>query len=391
MKFFKNILGFNSPYSWVKWLRCSSAAAAVIFAAIVYSIMDGMSITNDAGIAGMIIGILFFVIIMAPLFLIMLGIAMLIGLIFGGRSSIKKQKQSLKESAEAGSEVVALDKLRIKTQSYNVLKKVLWAITVIVGVIVFFSAGGTAVVIYAIPALVIMIFISYRISVANNKYSTSFKENIVKAELQSVLENVDYKPNDRFNDYTVKTSGLFPGYDSSAGSDYFSADYKGRRYIQSDLHLERKEEYETTDSDGNSHTDTRYVTLFRGRIIMFDYKVVSNGPVYIYDKKMRNIKSEIQTEFVAFNEKYLINAADAVTAFHILTPQMMEKIMLVAEKISAPLSISFLQDKVFVAVSSGDAFEANTIGDITLTAQRERIKGEVSALVNILEALFIIS
>ena len=390
MKFFKRILGFNSPYSWVKYLRCSFAAAAVIFGLIVFNIINGMSYSNDAGIAGVIISVIFFAIIMAPILLIMLGIAALIGLIFGGRSTVKKQNQSLKESAEAGSEILELDKQRIKAQYINVLIKVLWVVAAIAGIIIFFAAGALGLIIYIIIALVVMGFATYKSNGLSNKYNTSFKENIVKSELESVFQNLDYKPNERFNDLTVKTCGICPGYDRSSGSDYFTADYKGRRYTQSDLHLEREEQYETTDSDGNSHTETRYVTVFRGRMIMFDYDAISNDPVYIHDKKIRNVKTDIQTELDAFNQKYVVKAETAVAAFRILTPQMMEKILSVAGRINAPTSVSFLQDKVFVAVGCGNAFEATIIGDTTLATQRERIKGEVGALVNMLEALTII-
>jgi len=390
MKLIKNMLGFNSPYSWVKWLRCSFAASGVIVALAFMSMLSSASINNEAGFFGIILLFILFLIIAAPLVLILLGISLLIGLVFGGGSSLKKQRQSLKESAEAGSEVVQTDKLRIKTQAYNFLIKALWVVVAVIGAIIYFSAGGAGLMIYGAIALTVMIFLTYMLNKANSKYSTSFKKNIVKAELESVFGNVDYKPNDRFNDYTINICGLFPAYDSYSGDDYFSADYKGRRFTQSDIHLKKREDYETTDSDGRSHTSTQYVTLFRGRMIMFDYDAISNDPVYVYDKKMRNIKSEIQTEFDAFNQKYLIKADSAVAAFRILTPQMMEKIMLAAEKINAPISISFLHNKVFVAVSSGDALEANTVGDIVLAEQRERIKGEVSALVNILEALTVI-
>jgi len=390
MKLIKNMLGFNSPYSWVKWLRCSFAAAALIIALGFLNLMGGTSITNEAGFFGIIIFFILFLIIAAPAVLILLGVSMLIGLIFGGSGSVKKQQQSLKESAEAGSEVVETDKLRIKTQTYNFLLKALWVAVAIIGIIIYFSAGGAGLMIYGAIAITIMVIITYCISKANNKFSSSFKRNIVKAELESVLGNVDYKPNDRFNDYTIKACGLFPAYSSYSGDDYFSADYKGRRYTQSDIHLQERDDYETTDSDGHSHTKTRYITLFRGRMIMFDSGVVSSTPVCVYDKRMRNIKSDIQSDFNTFNQKYVIAADNETETFRILTPPMIDKIMLVGEKINAPMSVSFLQDKIFVAVSSGNAFEANIEGDITLTQQRERIKGEVAALVNTMESVSVL-
>ena len=302
-------------------------------------------------------------------------------------NSENEQKQNLRERAETGSAIVEFDKLRTRTRTYNILQKVMYVAAVIIGIVVFIAAGWIALAIYAVVAIAIIIVTAIKISAVNKEYTASFKENIVKAELESVLQNVDYKPAERFNDYTIKTSGLFPGYDSSSGNDYFSADYNGRRYTMSDVHLEDKEEYTTTDSDGDSHTETRYTTLFRGRMIMFDCDAVSDSPVYIYDRKMRNVRSEIRTESDAFNEQFVIRADDGAAALRILTPQMIEKIMYAAGKINSTISISFLQDKVFVAVTGANAFEAKIIGDTTLNTQRERIRGEVMALVNTLEAL----
>lgn len=302
-----------------------------------------------------------------------------------------EQTQGLPEPVKIGCDAAELDRQRTKARRYSMLLIALWITAFVIGTIVFIAAGVVVALIYLIVALAGMGFATISITRIKNKYSTSFKITIVRAELEKALQKLEYNPNERFNDHTLFACGLFPDFNRSEGNDYFAGDCKGRRYTYSDLHLEEKEEYQTTDSDGNTHTDTRWVTVFRGRLIMFDHDAMIDDSVCVCDKRMRNFKSDLQTEHIAFNQRYLIKADDPVAAFRVLTPHMMETIMTVADRIAAPASVSFLQGKAFVAIVDEDAFEADITGNIALAETHERIKSEVAALVNIFETLNMIT
>ncbi len=65
MKLIKKMLGFDSPYSWVKWLRMAFAVVALIIAAAFWSNFSFM--VMDGGIIGTIIALVLFVVILGPI------------------------------------------------------------------------------------------------------------------------------------------------------------------------------------------------------------------------------------------------------------------------------------------------------------------------------------
>ena len=223
-----------------------------------------------------------------------------------------------------------------------------------------------------------------------NRYNVSFKEQFVRKELESFLDNMEFTPVRTLDESIIKDSGLFPRYDIYSGNDYISANYKNRYFVQSDIHLQEIYETTDTDSDGDTITRTKYKTIFQGRFMVFDYDTISNESVYIYDKRSRHVTGDlIQTELDAFNKRFDITAKDATAALRILTPQVIEGIALASDKLACPISLSFVNDKIYIAVSNGDAFEAATVGDATLSEQREQVKREIQAVLDMTETIYL--
>ena len=112
MKFIKKLFGFESPYSWVKWLRISFAVLGLVIAAMPAILFD------DYTVGGLIMTLILGI----PAILIGIGIAALIGLLIGGSISAKKQKQSREEINASGNErLQSLDKSRAAAQGSLVL------------------------------------------------------------------------------------------------------------------------------------------------------------------------------------------------------------------------------------------------------------------------------
>ena len=84
MKFIKKLFGFESPYSWTKWLRISFAVLGLVIAAMPVILFDDYSLGS----------LIFTVILGIPAIFIGIGVAMLIGLVLGKIFGAKKQKQS---------------------------------------------------------------------------------------------------------------------------------------------------------------------------------------------------------------------------------------------------------------------------------------------------------
>ena len=393
MEFIKKVLGFNSPYSWTKWLRIAALIIAILIAAVYLTEFAFM------GIFGFIIMIILFF----PTFAVLLGITMGIGFIAGSVQSGKKQVRSFKASS-GSAELLNLEKLRAAAQVLNILKVLAAAAAIIALVITVVSisltVNGESVSFgpaLAVTIILVILFIVLSIMAGNrkDKYNAVFKEEIVRKELESFLDIAEFSPGSTFNESVIRESCLFPRYDRYSGNDFLSARYKNRPFTQSDICLEEIHTSTYTDENGDSHTETKYTTVFQGRFMIFDYTTISAEPVFVHDKRIHRLNfagsalNSIETELDAFNRIFQISASSAVAAFRILTPQVLEGILLASDKLKCPISLAYLNNRIYVAVSNGDEFEAVAVGDSTLLEQRERVKRDVQTVLDMVETLYL--
>lgn len=397
----KKALGFDSPYSWVKWLRMSFAAVALLITAAFLENFGSpaLDMIMDGGIIHGIIGIILllgiFILLFGPTLAILLGAAALIGTLIGGTRSVQKQRQSFKETYATGStELIALEKLRLKSQVLDALLLVTAVALVILGFFfgedLYDAFGEAGFYGYWVVAAIILIGFWLAKVPVNLRYKNAFKEQVVAKGLQSVLDNVDFQPANKLDESIIRAAALFPQYDIYSGNDYLAADYHGHHFVQSDVHLQEEREETYRDSDDELQTRTVYVSVFRGRLMVFDYDAISNELVAVYDRRGGKPKSSkaIQTELDAFNRKFSISAPSPTAALRILTPPVLEGIVLAAGKLGYPLDISFKDDKLYVALTCGDAFEAAG-GDITLSEQRRRVTGEIKTMLDFVDTLYL--
>ena len=393
MNFIKRIFGFNSEVSWAKWLRISFAIAAIIIAGIFFG--NFLELILDGGIIGGIIAIIIFLFFFGPAAGALLGGAAVIGTLVGGALSLKKQRQSFRDTAATGSaELMELEHLRMKAQVLDFL----FALTpLVLGILYFVVAEDLYEMfdepgLYAYMVLAGVILFGFWLAKlpVRQRYRDAFKEQVVIAGLESALDNMDFQPGAKLDEALVKASALFPDYDVYMGNDYLAADYRGRHFIQSDIRLQEEREESYRDSDGDWQTRTVYVTIFSGRLVVFDYDAISNEPVAVYDRHGGKPKQSeaIQTELDAFNRRFFVVASSPAAAFRILTPPVLEGIVLASGKLGCPMSLSFRDDKLYVALYCGDSFEASS-GDTTLSEQRQRISKEIRAMLDLVDILYL--
>ena len=393
IRLFKKVMSIGNEYSWMKWVQIAFGIIALIITVAFFRNFGSMMMSG--GIIGVILTLIIFVVLFGPTLLIMMGAAALIGVAIGGGVSAAKQRKSFKETAQTGSaELMVLEKLRIKSQVLDFLFILAVIGLIILGIAVaspLFDAFGEA-GLYGYMIIAGILLVAFLIAKApvKKRYNDAFRELVVTKGLESVFDNLDFRPNEALDEAVVKASALFPRYDVYRGNDYLVADYSGRHFSQSDIHLqeERKETYR--DSDGDMHTRTIYVTVFKGRLMVFNYDAISNEPVAVYDRQGGKPKGAdlIQTELDAFNKRFYIIAPNPEAALRILTPPVLEGIVLAANKLKFPLYISFREDKLYVALANGDSFEAAD-GDATLSEQRSKVTDEIKSMLDLVDNLYL--
>jgi hypothetical protein len=150
--------------------------------------------------------------------------------------------------------------------------------------------------------------------------------------------------------------------DVYSSNDLTIAEYKKVGLAQADVHIQN----ETTDSEGHTH----YVTIFKGRFMIFEFPKQFNFKLELVGKKFRAYSVpkrdsgtgrkmvKINTESDEFNHTFKIFGQDGFEAFYLLDPAMIVKIQAIAEHYNGRILFGFLDNKMLVAIDDGkDSFE----------------------------------
>lgn len=242
--------------------------------------------------------------------------------------------------------------------------------------------------------IVIVILSTYKL---NKKYKSEFKNKFVLKSLEKKFTDLIYEPDRGITYSTIAATKMMRMGDRYHSEDYISAKYKDIKFEQSDVHIE--EEYQTTDSDG--HTTTHYVTIFRGRWMIFDFnkefkanvqisqKGFSNSKVNTFWGKKEELFKKVAMESEAFNKKFNVYAQNEHDAFYIITPSLMERIERLAERNKGKLLFCFINNKLHIGIyDNKDSFEPGSVfKQIDEQETLNKISEEIETIIQFVEEL----
>lgn len=212
--------------------------------------------------------------------------------------------------------------------------------------------------------------------------------------LREVFEVTNYIPNGHIESKEVNDASLIYDWDRIDGSDFIEGTYKGIRIQFSDLHLQREEEYR--DEDG--HKKTRYITVFKGQWLICDFDRELAAILRLFERKTGTkwnsshdvSKSSIETENIEFNKKFKILTSDGHTAFYVLTPHFMERLMAVDEAADASSFFCFKDGRVHIALHSGrDSFELKGVKVRNMDDVRQKFRRDLKYMTDIVDELLL--
>ena len=253
-----------------------------------------------------------------------------------------------------------------------------------------FSSIGLAVLVSLItkgPFLFFFIIIIGIVitSIINKKptreFTMAFKEVFVKKSLETAFTDLVYEPEKGLNSTIIANTRMMNMGDRYTSNDFISGRYKDISIVQADVHIEEK--HQTTDSDG--HTTTTWVTIFRGRWMVFDFNKLFKANIQVSQKGFGNSRisnwgaqvkyKKVMMENQAFNNSFRTYAQDEHEAFYILTPALMEKIKKLTNNISGKLLFCFVDNKLHIGLQNGkDSFEHSIYKQI----DEEQVTNEIS-------------
>lgn len=202
------------------------------------------------------------------------------------------------------------------------------------------------------------------IKIFNKEYKNIYVLNFLKQN----FENIIYKPEEGISKKEIKKYNTLNLGDKFTSNDYICGTYKNVKFEQSDIHIQEK--YEEEDKDGNKIIT--WETIFEGRYMIFDFnknfksnvQVISNDFIKRSLPHIKNNK-KVKLEDIEFNKMFKIYSEIEHDAFYILTPHFMEKIKKLYKELDASIKLTFMENKLHVAVNNGDdSFEYNVLNPI---------------------------
>jgi len=199
-------------------------------------------------------------------------------------------------------------------------------------------------------------------------YTKKFKERIMRPLIYAIDKNLSYDPNSHVSSSHFRDAQLFQGKaDRVLGNDLVRGKINGISIEFSDLTVQQV-------TDKNDNGDKNYKTLFQGLYIVSEFnknfhgrtKVLPDAAQKIFGDYLGHILQDttytaeklVKMDSVAFEKEFVVYSNDQIEARYILTPTMMEKILELKKRAKRPVSISFINKNIHIAIEyNKDLFE----------------------------------
>lgn len=226
------------------------------------------------------------------------------------------------------------------------------------------------------------------------KFKKAFKEIFVLKSLNNIFTDLIYNPESGLDQSVIRNTGMMYMGDRYSSNDYICGKYKNINIVQADVHIE--ERHETRDSNG--HTHTTYVTIFKGRWMIFDFNKNFKANIQVRQKGFGNAKinnwrqtskyQKIMMEDQVFNNNFRTYAQSDIEAFYILTPSLMEKLKNLASKTSGKLLFCFIDNKLHIGIHNNkDSFEHGVFTKINEEKITNNIAQDINLITNFVDEL----
>ncbi|MGD9761699.1 MAG: DUF3137 domain-containing protein [Candidatus Izemoplasmatales bacterium] len=188
------------------------------------------------------------------------------------------------------------------------------------------------------------------------KIKKNFKNEVLTEMFQTLIPDVEYYPDRGLSEFDVYSSEFLKHADRYHSEDFIGGSIGDVSFVSSDVRLDERHVQHTKNG-----TRVYYVTYFLGRVFRFDFNKEFSGNLQVLEAGSpysRRKFNKVKMESVDFNKKFKIFAEEEITAFYILTPDIMEAIFNLERRNPGRISMSFLGDHLYVAINnSRDTFE----------------------------------
>lgn len=227
------------------------------------------------------------------------------------------------------------------------------------------------------PGLLLFIFAKKKIKAI----STEFKLRFVKGEIEALIPGAIFYPSSGISQEVVSRSNLVLLHEIYKTEDLISGKINDVAFRSADVLVRNVR---------RSGKHTTVVTTFQGRFFEFDFPKTFKSNVFLLQpgqfRPFSGMK-KIKLESIDFNSEFKVYTNDDHDTFYILTPQLMERLLVLDRKYQDKIGFSFLNSKLYIAIDSRtDTFDVTGFGDITNIDVHKAVE-EIKNLVEFVEYL----
>ncbi len=265
----------------------------------------------------------------------------------------------------------------------------------ITGLIIFFTSDRllpSYIYIVSLLVLTVAVYFGIRCYNGNKDYLAAFKQLVMFAVVKAVDPDLIYKPFESVSEADYKKSGLFKdNYDRFRGDDLIQGLRDKTVFCFSELH---------TEEEVKRGKSSSWETIFRGIFFIADFNKDFHGRTYVWndhDSKLNPLSNifssfddgleKIVLESTEFESAFKVYSSDQVEARYILTPSMMERMLRLRNELNTPVTYSFVDTNIYVAVPfTTELFEPSLFAE----TGKNKLKGyyeTVRAIISIVDEL----
>ena len=206
-------------------------------------------------------------------------------------------------------------------------------------VMAFFMGGG---------------IIASRAGVKTKALSNEFKETYLPKAVEELIPGSTFNIHGGFDETEVYRSLILYREDRYYSEDLFQGEWDNVTFKTADVVLK----------DVRSHgKSTTVVTVFQGRVSRLDFENPFETDLCLVQQRYVSSWAfpgyeRVKTESIDFNNSFSIFSKNDLGAFKILKPDFMERLMELDRKFNDQISISFLSNKLYIALKTNrDTFD----------------------------------
>ena len=222
------------------------------------------------------------------------------------------------------------------------------------------------------------------------RFLMRYKELYLKPYIESL--GFSYKMGALFQEKEVRASEIFDGFDRFRADDLVCANVDGVDFMFCDIRLEKD-----IGTGIPFIFKNNYAAFFEGPFFVANFNKKICSDVFVFSNttlppsELRHKLlggREIPIDNADFNQNFTIYANDAMTVMYVLTPALMEKILSLKQLVKSNISLSFKQNKIYIAIARGaDSFEPSLDQPILNARIAKDIKADLDAMLQIVKIL----